>query len=56
MAAARSTAPSLSFVKIFYILISTGLTIIDSMDTLLLMGLTDELNEARKWVSQLDFR
>jgi len=33
-----------------------GLTIIDSLDTLFLMGLTEELKEAQEWVKQLDFR
>lgn len=28
-----------------------GLTVVDSLDTLLLMGLTDEYQEARHWVA-----
>ena len=30
-----------------------GLTIVDSLDTMWLMGLTDEFNESREWVSKM---
>uniref|UniRef100_A0A914N214 alpha-1,2-Mannosidase n=1 Tax=Meloidogyne incognita TaxID=6306 RepID=A0A914N214_MELIC len=36
--------------------IECGLTIVDSLDTLLIMGLNDEFNEAKEWVAkELDF-
>lgn len=32
-----------------------GATLIDSLDTMILMGLDDELSRARKFVAKLDF-
>ena len=46
----------MTFISYIFLNLILGLTIVDSLDTLLIMGLNEEFDEARQWVAKdLDF-